>query len=238
MYLCYFDESKHEKGQPYFLHGSLVFEESKCKNIEKKLIKIQNDFFNSTEPTKDYEFHGVDIFQGQKNFKGRNLNERLKIFEDIVKIIIDNEIPIVLSLINVKKHKEKYINPMEPYHLGLMFLLENISKLIKEIEPNSLGLIIGDIERQHMVNAEINFSFFKQNKTFFQNHSIDNLIDAIYFIESHHSRFLQAIDVILYIIRRKSFIIRNTAKSKQDKMIEDLYELISNKGKVQCKKFP
>jgi hypothetical protein len=61
---------------------------------------------------------------------------------------------------------------------------------------------------------------------------------TLYFIESHHSRFLQAIDVILYIIRRKSFIIRNTAKSKQDKMIEDLYELISNKGKVQCKKFP
>lgn len=165
-------------------------------------MSIQLNFFGSNNLVKETEFHGKDLFHGKGNFRKYKLDKRIELLNELGDFIVNNDIAIRLVCIDVNKHRKKYTAPDPEYRLGLMLFLERASDLLEK--EDSLGLVFGDYEQDEITNSILDFSHFKHSgKTkMYLGRPLGRLIDTIYFTHSHHSRFLQLADVILFLANR------------------------------------
>jgi hypothetical protein len=202
MHLCYFDENKHSEENPNFLIGGLIIPDQRALDLERTLSQIAFNFFGSRTLSLSNEFHGKDLFHGKGNAKARKLDERIQVFSDIAKFLISNEISIRIVKIDVKKHRAKYAYPTPEYRLGLMLILERFSEFLDDVDD--LGIVFGDYESDEVTRAVVEFSEYKsKGKTpMYFGRPLGRLLDTVYFTQSHHSRFLQVADMIIYMAGR------------------------------------
>lgn len=202
MHLCYFDENKHTTENPFFFIGGLLIPDTKAIEFEKTLSHIAFNFVGSRTLSVQNELHGKDLFHGKGNAKGRKIAERMRVFEDLATFVVDNMIPVRLISIDVIRHAQKYKYPMPPYRLGLMLILERFCEYLDEVDD--LGLVFGDYEADEVTNAVVDFSEFKsEGKTpMYYGRPLGRLLDTVYFTRSHHSRFLQVADMLVYMAGR------------------------------------
>ena len=202
MHFAYFDETKFSKDNPFFSIGGIILKDSQIQKAESILTQIQYNFFSTRTLTRNTELHGSEIFQGKGAFKGRTIEERLKIFKDITHFLIEHKIPVRIVTINVKAHREKHFDAQPEYSLGLMLILERICDYLEEVDD--IGMVFGDYEQDEITKSVLDFSQFKTSgKTpMYHGRPLGRLIDTIYFTHSHHSRFLQIADMILYLANR------------------------------------
>lgn len=202
MHLCYFDENKHSQENPNFLIGGLIIPDKRALALEATLSQIAYNFFGSRTLTISNELHGKDLFHGKGNAKGRKLEERIGVFRDIAKFLISNEISVRIVNIDVIKHRAKYNYPTPEYRLGLMLILERFSEFLDKADD--LGVVFGDYESDEVTRAVVDFSEYKsKGKTpMYFGRPLGRLLDTVYFTQSHHSRFLQIADMLVYMAGR------------------------------------
>jgi hypothetical protein len=142
------------------------------------------------------------LFHGKGNAKGRKLEERVRVFQDVATFVTDNAIPVRMVRIDVIRHEQKYKYPTPPYRLGLMLILERFCEYLDTVDD--LGLVFGDHEADEVTGAVVDFSEFKSlGKTPMHfGRPLGRLLDTVYFTQSHHSRFLQVADLLVYMAGR------------------------------------
>jgi hypothetical protein len=202
MHLIYFDENKYSVECPFFYLGGIILQSDKIDSFEKTLSQIQYNYFGSNVLIKENEMHGNDMFHGKSAHRKRKLSERVGLFENVTKFIITNKIPIRLVCIDVIAHRKKYSYPEPEYQLGLMLLLERFCDYLDK--NDSFGIVFGDHEKDEVARSIKDFSQFKisgKTKMYF-GRPLGRLIDTIYYTESHHSRFLQLADMVLFMAQR------------------------------------
>jgi len=204
VHLIYFDENKFSEQTPYFLIGGILIDSNLVSSYEKILSQIQYNYFGTSVLTKETEFHGIDIFQGKGPHKHKKLEDRIQLLRYIADFIIQNKIPIRTVCIDVHQHRAQNRYPQPEYSLGLQLALESFEEFLEE--KNTIGLVFGDYEKDEITQSILDFSQFKlDGKTpLLQGRPFGRIMDTIYFTHSHHSRFLQISDVILYLINRFS----------------------------------
>ena len=102
----------------------------------------------------------------------------------------------------MERHRDKYTYPQPEYNLGLMLVLEHFCDYLEKV--GDIGIVFGDYEKDEVTRSILDFSQFKhegKTKMYF-GHPLGRLKDTIYFTHSHHSRFLQVADVIIYLANR------------------------------------
>ncbi|PKO01672.1 MAG: hypothetical protein CVU43_11850 [Chloroflexi bacterium HGW-Chloroflexi-5] len=220
MHLAYFDENKFTDTEPYFLIGGIIFPDTKALEFESILTQIQHNTFGSTTLSKDNEFHAKDIFHGKGNFKKKKIAERIKIFQDISLFITSNRIPIRLVCIDVKKHQDKYRYPSPEYRLGLMLILERFCDYLDCVDD--LGIVFGDYEKDEITKSVLDFSQFKIHGStpMYFGRPLGRLVDTVYFTHSHHSRFLQVSDMIIFMANRYATGCKDLKKWHEQKVCE------------------
>lgn len=63
-------------------------------------------------------------------------------------------------------------------------------------------MTFGDVKRDHTENSIISLSEFKNSRTLFPyGIKIERLVDTLYFAHSHHSRFIQLADVLMFFVQ-------------------------------------
>jgi len=239
MYFFYFDETKFE-GQinPCFFIGGLIFPDKDLQAHETTLSQIQQNFFGTSILTQQTEMHGKEIFHGKADFKGRKLADRLKLLADIATFIIAAELPIRIVQIDVEAHRRKYCFPQPEYQLGLMLILERFCDYLDETKD--FGLAFGDYEKDEITRAVLDFSQFKLagRTPMYFGRPLGRLLDTIYFTHSHHSRFLQAADVMLYMACRCESRAPKESDKYHEKELLRLWESIKATGLVEIQKWP
>jgi len=202
MHLCYFDENKHSAENPVFYIGGLMIPDAKALEFERTLSQITFNFFGSRTLAIHTELHGKELFHGKGNAKGCKLEERVQVFQDVATFVTDNQIPVRMVQIDVVRHQQKYKYPTPPYRLGLMLILERFCEYLDTVDD--LGLVFGDHEADEVTGAVVDFSEFKsQGKTpMYFGRPLGRLLDTVYFTQSHHSRFLQVADLLVYMAGR------------------------------------
>lgn len=202
MHLAYFDENKYSEEYPHFYVGGIILDSKKINEYEKTIARIQYNFFGSSVLIKETEIHGKDIFHGKGAFRKRKLADRIQLLEYIKKYLIHYQIPIRLISVDVKKHKLKYSYPEPEYQLGLMLFLERTCDYLDQ--KKSWGLVFGDYEKDEIAKSIHDFSQFKiHGKTRMHGgRTLGRLVDTIYYTQSHHSRFLQIADVVVFMAGR------------------------------------
>ncbi len=236
MYLIYFDETKFETLNPYFFIGGILVEEGKLSKMESALMQIQYNFFQTNILSVDTELHGSFIFQGKGVYKKRKLPERLKLFEDVTQLIIDHQIPIRLVCIDVNRHRKKYKYPQPEYNLGLMLILERFCDFLEE--KNDIGVVFGDYEKDEITTSILDFSQFKfSGKTPMSfGRPLGQLKDTIYFTHSHHSRFLQAADMVLFMANR--FENGHQPVKWHDIKLKEIWDRLKGNCEIRIQRWP
>jgi Protein of unknown function (DUF3800) len=204
MWLAYFDENKYDfaAGRDKFWIGGLLIPDVAAAELDKQLRQIQTSYFGSSVLSQQTEFHGKELFHGKGNSRGRSLVERLKVFDAIAQCVIDMKLPLRFVQIDVTAHRKHYKTPEPEYRLSLMLVLERYCDFLEEQKDQ--GLVFCDYEADEIAAAVLDFSAYKQvgaTKYWF-GRSLERIHDTIYFTQSHHSRFLQASDLLIYLAAR------------------------------------
>ena len=157
---------------------------------------------------------------------------------DIATFITSAQLPVRIVKIDVEAHRRKYRFPQPEYQLGLMLILERYCDYLDEV--NDLGLVFGDYEKDEITRAVLDFSQFKlAGKTsMYFGRPLGRLVDTIYFTHSHHSRFLQAADVMLYMACRCESRMPTDTDKPHEKELRRLWEAIKASGQVKIQKWP
>lgn len=237
MHLCYFDENKHGPDNPHFFIGGLLIPDKKALDFENTLSQIAFNFFGARSLIQANELHGKELFHGKGNAKGRKLEERVQVFQDIATFVTNNQIPVRMVCIDVDRHKGKYQYPMPAYRLGLMLILERFSEYLDEADD--LGLVFGDYEADEVTGAVVDFSEYKsQGKTpMYFGRPLGRLLDTVYFTQSHHSRFLQVADLLVYMAGR--YENRNDIPDRwHEQEVKAAWEKIKASGNVFIQRWP
>jgi len=226
--LIYFDENKYSDDNPYFLIGGIIVPEEKALGLDKRLAQVQMKYFGTNILSKETELHGNEIFHGKANWKGRKLSDRITVFEDITSIIIDFELAIRIVDIDVTRHRRKYIHPDPEYGLGLMLILERTCDYLDR--KNDIGLIFGDYEADEITKSIVDFSEFKLvgRTPMYYGRPLGRLIDTVYFTQSHHSRFLQVADMVIYMASRFENGVCTSAKWHDSQVRDDWEKIKAN----------
>lgn len=237
MHLCYFDENKHAPDKPHFFIGGLMIPDRKAIEFESTLSQIAFNFFGSRSLTVGHELHGKDLFHGKGNAKGRKLEDRVQVFQSVATFVINNKIPVRLVCIDVPRHQAKYTYPMPPYRLGLMLILERFCEYLDSVDD--LGLVFGDFEADEVTGAVVDFSEYKsQGKTpMYFGRALGRLLDTVYFTQSHHSRFLQVADLLVYMAGRFENGVANPERW-HEAAVKEAWEKIKASGNVSIQRWP
>ena len=177
------------------------------------------------------------MFHGKGSFKGHKLPERIRIFNNFATFLISNKIPIRLVRIDVNCHREKSAYPMPECGLGLMLFLEQACDYLDEVDD--LGVVFGDYEKDEIARSIVDFSEYKRLGTtpLQRGRSLDRLVDTVYFTHSHHSRFLQLTDVVVYMAGR--YLTQTTTPLKwHDAQVFKIWEKIRDNADLEVKHWP
>lgn len=237
MYLAYFDETKYSKENPYFLIGGIIVDDERVVEAEGALIDLQYRFFGTSILSKDTEMHGKEIFQGKGSYKNRKLEERLQIFEDIAGFVTDYDIATRIICINVEEHRKTFKYPHPEYRLGLILLLESLCNYLDQVD--GLAVVFGDYEKDEITRSILDFSQFKPTGKIpiYSGRPLGRLIDTIYFTHSHHSRFLQVSDLLIYMANRYENGV-TSLENWRDQKLESVWRKITEHTNYEMKYWP
>ena len=239
MHLCYFDENKPDfkQNRKYFCIGGVIIQDSTLNTLDNALSSLASSFFGSHKLTTQNEFHGKDLFHGKGNSKQKPIKDRISIFLDITNLILQYKIPIYIVKIDIQKHNQKYLYPEPVYSLGLMLILERFCDHLDRV--NDLGVVFGDYEKDEVTKAVVDFSDFKFNgKTpMYFGRPLGRLVDTIYFTQSHHSRFLQVADLLIFMAARYGSV--TTCPTKwHEKEMWNCWQKIKASGLLRIQAWP
>ena len=237
MHLCYFDENKHGPDNPNFYIGGLLIPDRKALGFENALSQIVLRFFGANSLIRANELHGKEIFHGKGNARGRSLEDRVCVFQDLAAFIVDSQIPIRMVCIDVPRHQRRFKNPVPPYRLGLMLMLERFAEYLDRVDD--LGLVFGDYEADEVTAAVADFSDYKsQGKTaMYFGRPLGRLLDTVYFTHSHHSRFLQVADLLVYLAGRYEKLVQLPDRWREIQ-VNAAWEKIKASGNVIIQRWP
>ncbi len=226
MHLLYYDEVKYDPPiQPSFWLGGVCAPHTAIPEIEEQINKVSADAFGSRLLSKENEFHGIEICQGNGNFKSRNFEERLAILQRLLEIAAREDVYRICIRIN-----PEYIaySSSPPDEIAFMYFIEQADSLFAEI--GSLGMVFGDYDEPIIGKSVASLSHFRRGGTLWaRGKEIENIIDTVHFAKSHHSRMIQLADVFLYC---SQFCFQGN-KANWRKAIE---EVIVESGILTCQR--
>lgn len=210
----------------------------KAVEFESTLSQIAFNYFGSSAMVVANELHGKDLFHGKGTSKGRKLEDRVRVFEDVATFVVKNKIPVRMVCINVRAHEQKYLYPMPPYKLGLMLILERFSDFLDRVDD--LGLVFGDFEADEVTGAVVDFSEYKNKgrTPMYFGRPLGRLIDTVYFTQSHHSRFLQVADLLVYMAGRYENGGKYNMERWHEAQVNAAWEKIKASGDVLIQRWP
>ena len=237
MHLIYFDENKYSEDNPFFTIGGVLVPESKVLELDKTLTRIQSNFFGSSSLIEGTEFHGYEMFQGKGVYKRRKLAERVQLFDDFATFLINYHIPVRLVRIDVESHRKMDEFPTPEYRLGLMIFLDYVCMYLDKVDD--LGIAFGDYEKDEVARSVVDFSEYRtlSEPPMYQGRPLGRLVDTVYFCHSHHSRFLQLADVVVYMAGRYMNMEQRPDKW-HDAQIFDIWEKIKASENFEIHHWP
>ena len=100
-------------------------------------------------------------------------------------------------------------------------------------------MVFGDYEADEVTGAVVDFSEYKnQGKTpMYFGRPLGRLLDTVYFTQSHHSRFLQVADLLVYMAGR--YENRNDIPERwHEQQVKAAWEKIKASGNVFIQRWP
>ncbi|WP_163541655.1 DUF3800 domain-containing protein [Occultella kanbiaonis] len=212
MLLAYVDESYT---RDFFYLGALVVDSGEqAREIETGLDLLIEEFRTSgaAQVSRDVELHGKEIFHGQDGWANVPVRVRIAIYRRAMTLVRQSGARVVIRGMDCARQRARYARPDPPHEVVLAHLLESLN-----------GMAAKDRDHVLVVADEVHTS--ERHRTNFRNYrewgtpgytpsTLNRILDTIHFAPSHHSRLLQASDLITYLYRRRKTNPEPNAKAQ------------------------
>ena len=202
MLLAYLDESS--SATRYYI-GALMVDESAALPLIEALDKIMNDTaaaYPQLDPGTELHAHELVNSKGKWGPMKNLLRVRIKVFELVLRAIVQHGAHLIVEGIDVTRLHERYASPDNPHTLALMFITERENEYAQACDQRAL--MIAD-EVDHRDEHRRNLWVAQRSGTWgYRAQKIDRVVDTLHFAPSHTSRLLQAADVATFLYRRRA----------------------------------
>ena len=234
-YILYLDESGDhdlvniDKNYPIFvLAGCVVSEEHHVQALIPEMKKLKEKLFKNS----DIILHYRDYTRDGKGFeKMGEIEFRESFYKELNELIFKTKFMLIGCIVDKMKHREHYINAMDPYLLSLTVIIERFVKFLNNKNEN--GIIIAE-SRGDQLDNELQLAFLnlKINGTsYLTPKEISTRIGSNFFIKKKEENIsgLQLVDSIVTPIGRRYLGLKNRYLD---------YDVIKNKfRKSGCGKY-
>jgi hypothetical protein len=243
MNLIYLDESGNtglnfkDTQQPVFVLAAMIMHANKWFSMEKEFYGILRKYFGDELP-EDIELHAIDLRIGRKSFKGLGQSQRLGIRDDMLELLLDYEIPIIYQRIIKSKFEEfcekQYGSGIKinPYIMALPFVCMGINDYLKNKNPNELGMLIFDEQKESFNEAEKSLKTLRLDSNSIL--KTTHLIEKGFFVDSSKSFAIQLTDLVAYYIRKYEEYKLKMKTSELDRQTFDKIKKLTSRG-IQTK---
>lgn len=200
MLLTYVDES-YSKDR-YFIAGLAVHHEA-IRSLENALNDVvARGVRELGVGSRRAELHGHPLFHGEADWEKAKPRQRIAIYNWAFEAIAERDVRIFLRGVNSKRLRERYTHPDDPHDVCLQHLLEKVNGYATG--THQAALVIADELHEHD-RRRTDFRDFKDYGTpGYLSSKLPRIVDTIHFAPSHHSRLIQAADLVAFIHQRRN----------------------------------
>lgn len=173
------------------------------------------------------EFHGTDLWTGKDSW--RNISDGVRyrywIYEKVINSIVECKASIFLQGLDLNSQNACYTAPEPPHDFVLKCLLEKADRYFEQ--QGSFGLAICD-----EIGSKAEMSYQRNNFRSLQKHGtggisprkISRIVDTLHFVSSKESRLIQAIDLVVFLHRRR--LVHRFKKESERDEVDRLWSLL------------
>lgn len=208
MLCAYLDESGNSGNAPdpeqtHHYVGALITHESSWLALKKDLEAIASDIFTRGVSSSEFEFHGVELYQGMRRWKSLPFRERLAIYERCIDLIVKYDLSLIVGCCDKPRLAAEGLT-IHPHSLAFLLCLERVAKYAQE--RLSLVFLVADDASQSARSAtrEVLAQYRTSGSPLEFGTAVDIscVIDTVHFLESKESLHIQLCDLALYALQR------------------------------------
>jgi hypothetical protein len=229
--LCFVDESF--KGD-FYGFAAVIADEHATKALTHELNAIVNQAAVNWGISATSEIHGYPLFHGKDDWAPIGDRARVAIFQQIVNAIVQADVTILMRAINKGRLEQRQANESYPVNFPpeqvcFQHILQRADDIARRRTTHAL--IIAD-ERGDRERHRERFAMYQTRGTpgVYMHTTLDHLLDTVHFAPSHHSRMLQAADILAFVYRRVRTVSESDPRSAA--AMERLWSTIQESGKL------
>lgn len=209
MYLTYFDDTGgtgrnySDPQQPVQGLCSVSIDEAIWRDVEHDCRLVVDEHFPEEADrflaSGAFELHASAIYQGSGAFRRKAFEERLRLLDDIVEVIIAHRLPVLGVYIDKKRAQEvlvKFLTMDDIDNVLFMMLYINLATHLSMSKGNERTIMIGDHDSIQPNDAE---QFEHQVS---RSEPGRHILESARFVDSHRSFGVQLADAAAYLLRR------------------------------------
>lgn len=231
MLLCFVDESNTTDS---FGFAGVIADEHATKSLTQQLNTVMNQASVDYAVPRETELHGYPLFHGKEAWSGVGARARVQVFEDAIDRIVAADVTILLrsvsaSALAARQAREHYPVIFPPEQVCFQHILQRLDALCGTRACHAL--IIAD-ERNDRERHRARFATYQTRGTpgVYMHSTLSRLLDTVHFAPSHHSRMLQAADILAFTFRRRMTVTESDARSQAT--MDRIWGKVIDSGKV------
>jgi hypothetical protein len=197
--LTYVDES-YTKDR-YYLAGVAVHHDA-MRSLENAISTVVKDASVAYPGVRESsELHGHPLFHGKEDWEKLAPRQRISVYNKVFAAIASHDVKIFLRGLDIPSQHRRYIRPDPPHSVVLQHLLERVNSYAAS--TGQAALIIADEIQEHDRHRKDLTDFREYGTPGYLSSTLPRIVDTIHFAPSHHSRLLQAADLVAFLHRRR-----------------------------------
>ena len=231
MLLCFVDESF--KGD-FYGFAAIIADEHATKGLTEALNKIVHQAAVDFGVPRKSEIHGYPLFHGEDDWKDVGARARVRVFTQVVDAIAEADVTILLRAVSRGRllDRQSYTNyPVNfpPEQVCFQHILQRADRVARAAHTHAL--MIAD-ERGDRDRHRERFAMYQTQGTpgVYMQTKLDRLLDTVHFAPSHHSRMIQAADMLAFVYRRVRTVTETDARAEA--AMGKIWEKLVSSGKL------
>jgi hypothetical protein len=210
--LSYLDESATKDR---FYIAAVCVPESQLVPLTKALDDVVAKAAKSFGIDEATELHGHEIVNGKGPWKPFAQEHRIRIgvYDDAMAAIGSHDVHIILRGLDIARQRERYARVDPPHSVVLPHTLERIDELAAARDDYAL-VIADEAEGQNDHRRDL-WIFQRQATWGYRSRQLARIVDTMHFVPSHHSRLVQAADLVAFLYRRRQTHTERDARSER-----------------------
>jgi hypothetical protein len=233
--LAYVDESFK---RAFYGFGAVIADEYQTKELSRRVdeIVLTAAREHGGPINRRTEVHAHPVFHGKGDWVDLPPRVRVGIFDQVVAAVRETDVRVVLRGVDPERLRTRqayarYREDHPPEQVAFQHLLQRIDALA--LRRNTHALVIADERDDRDRHREL-FASYQLDGTpgAYRRTRLDRLLDTVHFAPSHHSRMLQAADVVAFLwVRSRTVEESNPRQGRAvERMITALLEVTEDHG--------